>query len=198
MVNRLTLAAVFFAAAVPAAGQPVAEQAGRVTAFACESLPSPLRVDVEVPDASPQAGRLRRALVRSLGARQAVVSPGAPLRLSLYVGSVREPEIRKGRDLGQFSRGNASDQRTRFRINLWSNRRDSVLGGRRDQVLAAAVDELHVEITLDNRSDGRCVWQGEAVHRLDGRDELAAAEQLIPLLIDRLGRSASAEPIELE
>ena len=128
----------------------------------------------------------------------AVVTPDAPLRLSLYVDAIREPEIRKGRDLGQFSRGNASDQRTRFRINLWSNRRDSVIGGRRDRVLAPAVDELHVEITLDSRSDGRCVWQGEAVHRLDGRDEQLAAEQLIPLLIDRLGRSASAEPIELE
>jgi len=111
---------------------------------------------------------------------------------------VREPEIRKGRDLGQFSRGNASDQRTRFRINLWSNRQDSVIGGRRDEVLASSVDELHVEITLDDRSDGQCIWQGEAVHRLDGRDELAAAERIIPLLIDRLGRTARAEPVQLD
>lgn len=202
MVNRLMLAAVLFAApvlaAVPAAGQAADGRVGRVTAFACEALPSPLNVDVEVPDASPHAARLRRALVRSLGARQAIVSAGAPLRLSLYVGSVREAATRKGRDLGQFSRGNASDERTQFRINLWSNRRDSVIGGRRDEVLSAAVDELHVEITLDNRANGQCVWQGEAVLRLDGRDELAAAEQLIPLLIERLGRSASAEPIELD
>ncbi len=198
MVNRLILASFFLAVAVPAAGQATGGPAGRVTAFACDALPSPLRVEVEATDESPQADRLRRVVVRSLGARGAVVTPDAPLRLSLYVDSIREPEIRKGRDLGQFSRGNASDQRTRFRINLWSNRRDSVLGGRRDQVLAVAVDELHVEITLDNRSVGRCVWQGEAVHRLDGRDELAAAELLIPLLIERLGRSASAEPIELD
>ncbi len=198
MVDRLILASLFLAVAVPAAGQATGESAGQVTAFACEALPSPLRVEVEAADGSPQSDRLRRVVVRSLAARQAVVTPGAPLRLSLYVDSRREAAIRKGRDLGQFSRGNSNDERTQFRINLWSNRRDSVIGGRRDRVLAPAVDELRVEITLDSLSDGRCVWQGEAVHSLDGRDEQLAAEQLIPLLIDRLGRSASAEPIELE
>ncbi len=199
MVNRLIVAAVIVAAAAaPAAAQATDEPAGRVTAFACESLPSPLKIDIEVPDASAQADRLRRVLVRSLAARRAIVTPGAPFRLNLYVGLVREPEIRKGRDLGRFSRGNANDERTQFRINLWSNRRDSIFGGRRDELLSVAVDKVHVEITLDSRADGRCVWQGEAVYRLDGRDEWAAAEQIIPMLVDRLGRSARAEPIELD
>lgn len=198
MLDRLILASIVLAVAVPAAGQAPSVATARVTAFACAKLPSPLRIEVEAADGSPYADRLKRVLVRSLAARQAIVTPGAPLRLSLYVGLVREPEIRKGRDLGQFSRGNASDQRTRFRINLWSNRRDSVIGGRRDEVLASSVDELHVEITLDDRSDGQCIWQGEAVHRLDGRDELAAAERIIPLLIDRLGRTARAEPVQLD
>jgi hypothetical protein len=198
MLDRLILAAIVVAVAVPAAGQAPSGATGRVTAFACAPLPSPLRIVLEVSDGSPYADRLKRVLVRALAARDAIVTPGAPLRLSLYVGAVREPEIRKGRDLGRFSRGNSSDQRTQFRINLWSNQRDSVIGGRRDKVLASAVDELHVEITLDDRSDGQCVWQGEVVHRLEGGDELAAAERIIPLLIDRLGRSARAELIELD
>ncbi len=198
MLERLILASFVLAVALPAAGQAPSGATGSVTAFACTPLPSPLRIEVEASDGSPYGDRLKRVLVRSLAARNAIVMPGAPLRLSLYVGAVREPEIRKGRDLGRFSRGNASGLRTQFRINLWSNQRDSVIGGRRDQVLASAVDELHVEITLDDRSDGQCVWQGEAVHKLEGRDELAAAERIIPLLIERLGRSARAELIELD
>ncbi len=198
MIIRSSLTALFLAAVFPAAGQALDPASGRLTAFVCESLPSPLRIQIESPEGSQRTDRLKRILVRALAARHVVVAPGAPLRLSLYVGSVREPEVRKGRDLGQFSRGNASDERTQFRINLWSNRRDSVIGGRRDEVLAAAVDELHVEITLDDLSDGRCILQGEAVHRLDGRDEQSVAEHIIPKLIERLGQSASAEPIELE
>ncbi len=198
MVIRSSLTAIFLAAAIPAVGQALDPASGRLTAFVCESLPSPLRVEIESPEGSSRTDSLKRVLIRALAARHAVVAPGAPLRLSLYVGSVREAEVRKGRDLGEFSRGNASDERTRFRINLWSNKRDSVIGGRRHEILTAAVDELHVEITLDDQSDGRCIWQGEAVHRLDGRDEQSVAEQIIPKLIERLGQSASAEPIALE
>ncbi len=197
MINRLILAAALLAAAVPAAGQAKDEAVGRVTAFACESLPSPLNIEVETSDGSPQADRLRRVLVRSLLARQAVVSPGAPLRLSLYVESVRAPEIRKGRDLDKVGSGNDVDDPIRIRIDIWSNRRNSVIGGLRDQVLTA-VDELRIEITLDSRTNGRCVWQGKAVFKLGGRDEIATAETIIPLLVERLGRSARAEPFDLD
>ncbi len=183
MVNRLILASIFFAAAGPAAGQATIEAPGQVTSFVCESLPSPLRVDVEVSDEPLQADRLRRILVRSLAAHQAVVTPGAPLQLSLYVDLVRQAETH--------------DPKTKFRVPLWSNRRDSLFGGQRYELDAAQVNEIRVEITLDNLTKGHCVWQGKAMHSLDGRDEQATAEQMIPLLVDRLGRSAKAEPIEL-
>ncbi len=184
MVNRLILASIFFAVAGPAVGQTAGEAPGRVTAFACESLPSPLRVDVEVSDEPLQADRLRRILVRSLAAHQTIVTPGATLRLSLYVDLVRQAET--------------PDPKTRFRVILWSNRRDSLFGGQRDEPNIARVNELRVEITLDNLTDGHCVWQGKAVHGLDGREEQATAEQMIPLLVERLGRSARAEQIELD
>ena len=197
MINRLILAAALLAAAVPAAGQAKDEAVGRVTAFACEALPSPLKIEVETSDGSPQADRLRRVLVRSLAARQAVVTPGAPLRLNLYVESVHAPEISKRPDLDKISSDNDIDERIRIRVEIWSNSRNSIIGGRRDRIPAAA-DELLVEITLDSRTNGRCVWQGKAVYKLGGRNELSVAEKIIPLLVERLGRSARAEPIEID
>lgn len=198
VVGRLSLAVVLIAGAGSAVAQAPAVADGHVSAFACQALPSPLQVELEAGDGRPGSERLRAALLRALSRRHVTVAPGARFRLGLYVDAVREAETHKGRDLGRFSRGNASDKRTQFRINLWSNRRDSVIGGRRDEVLHAAVDELHVEITLDDRSDGQCVWQGKAVHNLDGHDELDSAERMIPLLVQRLGRSAGAEPIRID
>ena len=197
MVNRLLLAAVLLTAAVPAVGQGTDRAAGRVTAFACETLPSSLNIQVETSDGSARSDRLRRVLVRSLAARQAVVSSGAPLKLSLYVELVRGPDIGNGRDLEWFSRDvDDDDENIQIRIDLWSNRRNSVIGGRRDLNPAAEVENLRIEITLDSRTTGQCVWQGNAEYRLDGRDEIATAEKMIPLLVQRLGRSAKAEPIE--
>ena len=198
MVNRLALAAVLIATAIPAAGQGVEKPAGRVTSFACVALPSPLNISVETPDAAAQTDRLRRVLVKSLGTRQAVVSPGAPLKLSLYVGLVRGPEIGEGSELDLIDSDDESDENIQIRVDLWSNRRNSVIGGRRDLNPTVDVEKLRIEITLDSRANGRCVWQGNAEYRLDGRDETATAEKMIPLLIERLGRSAKAEPITLE
>lgn len=197
MVNRLILAAVFLAASVPAAAQGTNGPAGRVTSFACVALPSPLNIQVETSDGSAQSDRLRRVLVRSLAARQAVVSSDAPLKLSLYVGVVRGPETGNGGDLDRFNRDDDNDENIQIRIDVWSNRRNSVIGGRRDLNPTVEVEKLRIEITLDSRTNGQCVWQGDAEYRLDGRDELATAEKMIPLLVQRLGRSARAEPIEL-
>jgi hypothetical protein len=196
MVNRLLLAAVILTVAVPAVGQGTDRPAGRVTAFACELLPSPLNIQIETSDGSARSDRLRRVLVRSLAARQAVVSSGAPLKLSLYVELVREPETSNGSDLERLSRDDDNDENIQIRIDLWSNRRNSVIGGRRDLNPAAEVEKLRIEITLDSRTTGQCVWQGNAEYRLDGRDEIATAEKIIPFLVQRLGRSAKAEPNE--
>ncbi len=194
---RLMLAAVLLVAVVPATGQATNDAAGHVTAFACTTLPFPLNIEVETSAGSPQADRLRPVLIRSLAARQVVVTSSAPLRLSLYVLSTRHLEIGNKRVLSQLDGGDAYEERIWIRVNIWSNKRNSVIGGRRYQS-SAVVDELHVEITLDSRVNGQCIWQGKAVFRLDGRDEMATAEQLIPLLLDRLGRSARVEPIELD
>ena len=60
MVNRLILAAVLLAAAVPAVGQATDEAVGRVTAFACEALPSQENIDVETSDVWPVQPRQRQ------------------------------------------------------------------------------------------------------------------------------------------
>ena len=195
--KRLILTTVLITVAVPSIGQETNEAPGHVTAFACVSLPSPLNIEVDTSVGSPKSNRLRRVLLRSLAARQAVVSPNAPLRLSLYAGSARHPIIGNIRSPVQLDGGEAFNERIWVRVDIWSNKRNSVIGGWRHQNSALA-DELHIEITLDSQISGQCLWQGKAVFRLDGRDEIATAEKLIPLLVDRLGRSARAEPIELD
>lgn len=170
---------------------------GFLTAIACGKLPSPLSVEVDAQDDSRQALKLKNTLIRALTDRQARIAGNAPMKISLHVETVREGAKYKGRDLGEFSRGNRTDERTKFRMNLWSNRKDSVIGGRKDALLSHGMDELHVAIEIHDKSNGQCVWQGQAKLNLDGQDEFAAANQIIPLLTKSLGKTIRSEPLEL-
>ena len=195
-IGSLLIALVLLA--VPRVGSADEHRRVHVSAYACESLPKPLAVEVDLGDDSESYRKLRDVLVDSLAGRQVAVRDGASLRLSLYLETQRESERRKGRDLGQFSQGNSSDQRTRFRMTLWSNRQDSVFGGRKDRVLYKAVNELRIAITINDMRNGRCVWQGEAKYDLDGADEFRTAARVIPLLTRQLGRTVKNQTLALD
>jgi hypothetical protein len=83
-------------------------------------------------------------------------------------------------------------------MNLWSNRKDSVVGGRREATLSHGRDELYVAIEIHDKSNGRCVWLGRALLNLGGRDELSTARRIIPLLAGTLGKTIQTEPLELD
>jgi hypothetical protein len=91
-----------------------------------------------------------------------------------------------------------TDRGTQVELNLWSNQRDSLFGGRRTDSRGAALDEMRVEVAVNDKSNGRCVWHGEAVVDLDGRDPDRAAALVIPLLVARLGEAVRGEPISLD
>jgi len=175
-----------------------AETDGVVFAVACGEVPRPLGVEIALEDDSRESLALRDAL-EALLAKQGVRSgPESGVRLTLETALMREGERRKGFDMGEFRRGNQSDQRTQFRVNLWSSSADSLITGRRQQIEAGAIDEIRVAITLNDKASGRCLWQGEALYDLKGADPWPVAERLLPRLIERFGRGADRDPIRLD
>jgi hypothetical protein len=83
-------------------------------------------------------------------------------------------------------------------MNLWSNRKDSVLGGRKDEILAQGLNELRVAIEIHDKSNGHCVWRGNARLDVGSRDEFSVARRIIPLLTKRLGKSIQSDPLYLD
>jgi hypothetical protein len=193
-------AALFLSAALMASAvssRAADTQPGLLTAFACGKLPSPLSVEIDAQEDSKQALQLKNTLIKALTDRRARIARDAPMKISLHMETVREGARYKGRDLGEFSRGNRTDERTKFRMNLWSNRKDSVIGGRKDALLARSRNELHVAIEIHDKSNGQCVWQGQARLNLDGQDEYAAASRIIPLLTKTMGKTIRSAPLEI-
>lgn len=189
----VVLAASFFSGHAPAqTAQPASD--GTLSAFACASLPANPRVAIEAQDDSAAFKRLKQAFVAELKARRVRIAATATLTASLYVESRRESSARHTERTTHPVRPLSSPSRRAF-VDLWSNKRDSVIGGKRPRSLS--IDEIQVSILIHDRSNGQCVWQGEAVHAIGERDEIDIAEQLIEALAGHIGRSVPARPVRL-
>lgn len=189
---RYRLAVV--AAAMLLSGGSAAAQ-GTLNTFACENLPAALRVRVDLLDDAEPMLRVRTVLLAALKRKGIEVADGAPYVLSLGAEATRLAARHKGRDLGSIS--NSTDDDVKMRMNLWSNREDSVLGGRKDSVESDARDEMRVTISINSTGDGRCIWRGDALHDTAGRDQWAVAERMTPILVDAIGGKGGHRTFEL-
>jgi len=195
----------------PAAAQIVPPPPeGRVNAILCGELPATVELDVVLLDNADENLPVRDSFVAGLARRGVRVAPGAALVLTLGIETLREAARVKPPDLvdvrvGQANRDAArrrgdtgvGDQGTaNVRANIWSNRSDSVLGGRRHVVEGQMVDQVKLSASLNRRDDGRCLWQGDAVQDLNGADAARAARTLAPYLAGAFGKSVPNRPLE--
>ena len=203
MIDRRFIIVLGLIAVLPAYAEDTPAD-GRFVAFACGVLPTPLAVELVVPDDTKDNVKLSEALGRQLRNSGVSVAKDAPVKLMLETEVVREAERRRPRDLGEFRRSTVNDpslidqNRTDVRVNLWSSRQDSVLTGRQEEVLTEGVDELRLAIKMNDKDNGRCLWQGEIVYALKGNDPWHTAEQLLPTMTAAFGRTMRNEPVKAE
>jgi hypothetical protein len=100
-----------------------------------------------------------------------------------------------GRNFGRFE-GN-SDRGINLQLNLWSNAKDSVLGGRQKKVDRQA-NVYHMNAVLRNRETGKTLWQGDAFCEMLTPDIERIAASMIPPLVRSLGRSVEGETFNIE
>jgi hypothetical protein len=189
-MRRLIAIAGLIAFASPAAAN------GILSGYACGAMPASYQIDIEVADDSAQMLKIRDSAIAALKRKQARISGTAELVLSIDILTVREGAVRKKRDLGSVTDG--SSERIRARMNLWSNKSDSIIGGRRDGFVKGALDEVRVEITVNDKSNGKCIWRGEAHHGSAGEDQWIIAEKSALQLIDALGQDIRDWKFEID
>jgi len=182
-------------AAPPASAQSDVDNIGRLDAYVCEKLPSAPGIDIKLLDNAPRNVQFRDAFVARVKENGIAVTAGAPLLLLLEIKTVREFTDPQRGQLGEvrIGKGAGVDVRGKF----WSNSEDSILGGRKTRSRRHSVDRLHVTASLNGRSDGRCVWQGEISYNLDGRDPDRTARNIMPILADAIGKAAQDRSVAI-
>jgi hypothetical protein len=195
LVFALALAPAISALA-QSAGPGTGSGEGYLTATTCGKLPEPLRLDVQAMDDTVENMQLRKILIDRLMRQGIAVNAGAPNVLRFEVVRTSRPTRYKGRDLGEFR--SSKEENARIRLNVWSSKSDSLLGGRRKGVISEAVDRLQIAVTVNAKGDGRCLWRAEAVHDVAGRDPKHIASKMIAPLAEAVGKAVARKPIYVE
>lgn len=201
---RTAILALFFSFCVPFAGWAQSDSGGsRINAFACGTLPSPLKVDVQILDNAASFVRYRKLFVDALRKAGGDAVDGAETILTLDVRTEREFQRRSGGELlelraGQENTEIGAEGDVFFRGNIWSNSSDSVLGGRKRDLGRLSLNQLQVTASVNNRKDGRCLWKGEVLHNLQGENADAAAQRIMPILAEAVGKTMRNQPIDAD
>ena len=140
--------------------------------------------------------KIRESAIRTLARKNTGESGAASLVLLIDMHAIRQGIRRKDRDLGSVS--DDSSDGIRARMNLWSNKSDSLIGGRKNVIIDGPLDEIRIYIAINDKSSGKCVWRGEAVHDSTGENQWTIAEKVTLRLIDLIGRDVRDREFEVE
>jgi hypothetical protein len=84
------------------------------------------------------------------------------------------------------------------RVNIWASHRDSLLGGRIDDMATRGTLRYVLTATLEEESTGRRLWQGEASCAGAAADEGATLAAMASVLADQFGRTVRQRTFRLE
>lgn len=177
--RALVLVVLLFAVAEPARAQDEIELA----AIGYRELPPGIALRLELTDDSDLNLQVREMIADELMARGHRISVEAPFVLQIETfstsGGGNDP------DLGSFRAD--TDEGAEIRLNLWSNRQDSLLNRREDTPRGAT--GFRIDLGLYDSRDGRYYWRGNAGTLLTGGDAAAASRRMVPALLGHLGET---------
>lgn len=161
-----------------------------LAALACEPLAKGAAFKLSPADDSPLYlaidGRIRQAVGRA----------GHPVQensaLELYYSAVESiVEVRgEGPSLGRVDvRTVNREARAQLLVNVWSNRKDSIMGGRKTKGGVSVSNFLIMSLELNREDNGRCVWRGEGAVELEGTTAGQVARGLADAIAANLGKT---------
>jgi len=188
---------------VGAHGQSADVPPSRINAFACGTLPSPLQLDVQVLDNSDRIVAFRDQFKNELRARGVVVSGTAPTIIILdfrtvreFQGKPRDPVFERRSD--QNISGVGQDGAVSLQGNVWSNKEGSLFGGPKGESDTFSLNQLQVSASINSRTGGHCLWQGEVLHDLRGDENPDnLTRKIIPVLARSLGKTIRNRALNL-
>jgi len=161
-----------------------------ISTMACEALGRNAPLQLSPADDSDLYLAVNGRLRDLLGKIGHPVQQGAAL--DMYYSLVETAvEVRgEGPTLGRLDvRTVSREAHAQLLVNLWSNQKDSILGGRRTESGVQVSNMLIVTLELNRQDNGRCVWRGEGAVPLGSVNARDIAAKLTEAVAARIGEA---------
>lgn len=181
-----------------------AQQTGMVNAVAFEEVPSGAAIDVDPLDDSDDSLALLTEIERQLRDKGYEIREGAELVLSFELRDLEGAWT--GGGTNSFLEFRNTDDHTgtdapEVRLNLFKSDKGGLinrLGNERPEgTRQIASSELRLDATLDNRSNGKRLWQGWSVIDLGPSDNFERQKRMVPPLIETFGQTTRQKTFPL-
>ncbi len=156
-------------------------------------LPSSKAVTVETFDDSEESLNLQKIFEDALRARGYDVSPSAGMVLSIESrdrsgtwtggGPNRLIELRNNQD-------HTGTDAPAVRLNIFDSNRGGLINPKRDPgITQVTPSHFRIDITIEDRSNGKRIWQGWSETETGSSDDLEARRAMVRPLVDSIGQT---------
>ena len=194
-LHRILLTCAALLAAHAAGAQGAGE--GLLNAVAYKPLPAGGAITVRPLDNSDENLVLQQEFESALRAQGRTVAADAPLILTFEVrdtvGAWSTRDRRSIIELEGHGDGIGGDTH-RARVNLYNSSRGGVFNeGRGSGTSIMTPSQYRLDATLDQRSNGRRLWQAWATADLGQSDSLDLTRAMVPVMVQSLGQTVKRQ-----
>ncbi len=99
----------------------------------------------------------------------------------------------------QNNRDRKGSQTPKVLLNIYNSSRGGVFNKGKDKSGTRIVtpSQYRLDVSIDNKNDGKRLWQAWAVANKGHRGSLYLAKSMIPVIVDSLGRTVKKMPFDL-
>lgn len=98
---------------------------------------------------------------------------------------------------GTAGTGTRAEKNTRGMVNLYDSQKGAVLNKGSQSVVTPAATLYRLDVTIDDKTDGKSLWRAWAVANLAEANEVTLAKAMVPAIVDSIGKGAKEQTFKL-
>jgi hypothetical protein len=169
-----------------------------ISTLECEPLTKNASIQLNPADDSDLYLSVKKAVRDAVEQSGHPVAEKAPLELYYSLAETAVEVREAGPSLGHLEvRTVNREVRSQLLVNIWSNKQDSLIGGRRTESGVRVSNVLIATFELNRLDNGRCVWRGEGAVELGAVTAQDVARSLATAVASRIGQAIDGTRLPL-